>query len=129
VRDPNTLAHLKWVLDHTDTERRDTVVMTVRVLRGPDTGFCDMDSARVFRDYEQGLFTRVVAVAEREGRPVKLLIVPSSNVGDAMAQTAVRLQATELVVGESATFTGAQVRRMRATPASRQRPHPGSEDS
>jgi hypothetical protein len=112
VRDPNTLAHLKWVLNHADTEKRDIVVMTVRVLRGPDTGFRDMDSARVFRDYEQSLFTRVVAVAEREGRPVKLLVVPSSNVGDAIAQTAVRLQASEIVVGESATFTGAQQAQM-----------------
>ena len=109
VRDPNTLAHLKWVLDHTDTEKQDIVVMTVRVLHGPDTGFRDMDSARVFRDYEQGLFTRVVAVAEREGRPVKLLVVPSSNVGDAIAQAAVSLQSTEVVVGESAKFGSAQM--------------------
>jgi amino acid transporter len=109
VRDPNTLAHLKWVLDHTDTEKQDIVVMTVRVLHGPDTGFRDMDSARVFRDYEQGLFTRVVAVAEREGRPVKLLVVPSSNVGDAIAQAAVSLQSTEVVVGESAKFSAAQM--------------------
>jgi hypothetical protein len=100
---------LKWVLDHTDTEKQDIVVMTVRVLQGPDTGFRDMDSARVFRDYEQGLFTRVVAVAEREGRPVKLLVVPSSNVGDAIAQAAVSLQSTEVVVGESAKFGSAQM--------------------
>ncbi|MCX6551954.1 MAG: hypothetical protein NTY02_13320 [Acidobacteria bacterium] len=108
VRDPNTLAHLKWVLNHTDTEKQDIVVMTVRVLQGPDTGYMDFSSERVFRDYEQGLFTRVVSVAEREGRPVKLLVVPSSNVADAIAQAAVSLQSTEIVVGESAKFTGAQ---------------------
>ncbi len=106
VRDPNTLAHLKWVLDRTDTDKQDIVVMTVRLLRGPDTGFRDFDGGRVFRDYEQGLFTRVVSVAEREGRPVKLLVVPSSNVADAIAQTAVSLQSSDIVVGESATFSG-----------------------
>ncbi|MEI6669932.1 MAG: amino acid permease [Acidobacteriota bacterium] len=109
VRDPNSLAHLKWVLNHTDTEKRDIVVMTVRVLQGPDTGYRDFAIARLFADYEQTLFTRVVAVAEREGRPVKLLVVPSTNPGDAIVQTAVNLQSTEIVVGESAKFSGAQM--------------------
>ena len=109
VRDPNTLAHLKWALDRTDTARQDVVVMTVRLLRGPDTGYRDFASERVFRDYEQGLFTRVVSVAEREGRPVKLLVVPSSNVADAIAQAAVSLHSSEIVIGESATLTGAQM--------------------
>jgi amino acid transporter len=109
VRDPNTLTHLKWVLNHTDTEQRDVVVMTVRLLQGPDTGYRDFDGARMFKDYEQTLFTRVVAVAEREGRPVKLLVVPSGNAGDAIAQTAVLLQATEIVIGESARLSGAQM--------------------
>ena len=109
VRDPNTLAHLKWALNHTDTQKQDIVVMTVRVLQGPDTGFRDLSSTRVFRDYEQNLFTRVVSIAEREGRPVKLLVVPSGNVADAIAQTAVSLQSSEIVVGESGTFNGAQL--------------------
>jgi hypothetical protein len=111
VRDPNTLAHLKWVLDRTETQTQDIVVMTVRLLRGPDTGYRDFAGERVFRDYEQGLFTRVVSVAEREGRPVKLLVVPSSNVADAMAQAAVSLQSSDIVVGESATLSGAEMAR------------------
>jgi len=109
VRDPNTLAHLKWALNRTDTDKQDIVVMTVRLLQGPDTGFRDFSSERVFRDYEQGLFTRVVSVAEREGRPVKLLVVPSSSVADAIAQAAISLQASDIVVGESATMSGAQM--------------------
>jgi amino acid transporter len=109
VRDPNTLAHLKWVLDHTDTDKQDIVVMTVRLLQGPDTGFRDFTSEGVFRKYEQGLFTRVVSVAEREGRPVKLLVVPSSSVAQAIAQAAVSLKSSEIVIGESATQTGAQM--------------------
>ena len=109
VRDPNSLAHLKWVLDRTDTQKQDIVVMTVRPLRGPDTGYTDFASDRVFRDYEQALFTRVVSLAEREGRPVKLLVVPSSNVPDALAQAAVSLQSSDIVVGESANLTGAQM--------------------
>ncbi|MEI6669933.1 MAG: APC family permease [Acidobacteriota bacterium] len=108
VRDPNNLTHLKWVMDGTDTSSRDIVVMTVRLLQGPNTGFRDFDSARLFKDYEQTLFTKVVAVAEREGRPVKLLVVPSTNSGDAIIETAARLQSTEIVVGESGKFNAAQ---------------------
>jgi amino acid transporter len=109
VRDPNTLAHLKWVLDRTNTDTQDIVVMTVRLLRGPDTGYRDFEGERVFKQYEQGLFTKVVSIAEREGRPVKLLVVPSSSVADALAQAAVSLQSSDIVVGESATLTGTEM--------------------
>ncbi len=112
VRDYNTLAHLNWVLQHTDTEVRDLVVMTVRLLQGPDTGFRDLREDRIFTDYEQLLFTRVVALAERQGKPVKLLVIPSSNVFDAIVRSAIRLRSTEIVVGDSAKFTGAEQARL-----------------
>jgi hypothetical protein len=112
VRDYNTLRHLKWALDNTDTARRDVVVMTVRLLEGPDTGFRNLREERLFTDYEQLLFTKVVAVAERHGKPVKLLVVPSSNVFDAVAQSAVRLGSTEIVVGESAKISVAEQARL-----------------
>jgi hypothetical protein len=105
VRDYNTLAHLDWALTHVDTVRHDVVVMTVRLLQGPDSGFRDFQQTELFTDYEQLLFTRVVAVAERQGRPVKLLVVPSSNVFDAITQTAVRLSSSEIVLGDSAKFS------------------------
>ena len=112
VRDYNTLRHLKWALDSTDTARRDVVVMTVRLLEGPDTGFRNLREERLFTDYEQLLFTKVVAVAERHGKPAKLLVVPSSNVFDAVAQSAVRLGSTEIVVGESAKISVAEQARL-----------------
>jgi amino acid transporter len=107
VRDYNTLAHLDRAVRETDTSARDVVVLTVRLLRGPDAGAENIGQEELFTDYEQLLFTRVVAVAERHGRAVKLLVVPSSNVFDAVAQTAVRLQASEIVVGESAKMSAA----------------------
>jgi hypothetical protein len=79
--------------------------MTVRLVQDPDSGFRNFRQSEIFSDYEQLLFTKVVAVAERQGRPVKLLVVPSSNVFDAVAQTAVRLSSTEIVLGDSAKFS------------------------
>jgi amino acid transporter len=102
VRDYNTLAHLDYAVRETDTDSRDVIVLTIRVLTGPDAGSQDIERGELFTGYEQLLFTRVVAIAERQGRSVKLLVVPSTNVFDAVAQSAIRLKAREIVVGESA---------------------------
>ena len=104
VRDYNTLAQLDWVVGHTPPDR-DVVVLTVRLLRGPDGSSHDLGADELFTDYEQTLFTRVVAIAERHGRGVKLLVLPATNIFDAVAQTAVRLEASEIVVGESANIS------------------------
>jgi amino acid transporter len=100
VRDYHTLTHLTTVLR--EVEKRDVVVMTVRVMRGPDAGGQDFQREELFTDYEQRLFTKVVAVAERQGRPVRLLIVPSTDPFAGIAQTAARLRSSEIAMGESA---------------------------
>ncbi len=109
VRDYNTLAHLNWALEHVATDRHDVVAVTVRLLQGPQVGFHE---AEIFSSYEQLLFTKVVAVAERHGRAVKLLVVPASNVFDAVARTAVRLTSSEIVLGDSAKFSAADQARL-----------------
>jgi len=105
VRDYNTMKHLEQAVVHTDTDRRDVVVMTIRLLKGPDAGVSDIEREELFTDYEQLLFTRVVAVAERHGRAVKLLVVPGTNVYDALVRTAAQLQASEIVLGGSAKMS------------------------
>ena len=105
VRDYNTLSHLDHVLARTNTETQDIVVMTVRVMRGPDGGERDLYDTTLFSDYEQRLFTRVVALAEKHGKPVELVVVPASNVFDAVAQTGLRLDSAEIVAGLSSKMT------------------------
>jgi amino acid transporter len=108
VRDYNTLSHLDWVVNRPDTESRDIVVVTLRLLRGPDGGSHELGEEELFTDYEQLLFTRVVAVAERHGRTVKLLVAPATNIFDAVIQAAVQLRSGEIVVGESARMLADQ---------------------
>ena len=60
VRDYNTLTHLHQVVHDTDTEQRDIVVLTIRLLTGPTRAVSDIDGEELFTDYEQQLFTRVV---------------------------------------------------------------------
>jgi amino acid transporter len=107
VRDYNTLSHLDRAVRDTDTDRQDVVVLTIRLLTGPDAGVQDIEHEELFTDYEQLLFTRVVAIAERHGRTVKLLVVPATNVFDAVAQSAVRIKAREIIIGESAKMSAA----------------------
>src|SRR5262245_10702913 len=100
VRDYNTLTHLDWVLGQHEAEDRDVVVLTVRLLT-QGQGSSGLSEDQIFSDYEQTLFTRVVAIAERHGRTVSLLVAPGTNIFDALAQAAIQLRSGLIVVGES----------------------------
>ncbi len=115
VRDYNTLAHLEWVLTRVNPDLRDIVVMTSKVIRGPLAGSEFMGASGVFSDYEQLLFSRVVALAEKYGKPVKLMVVPTTDIFLAIAQTAENLQTSEIVAGASAKMSpDEQARRLGA---------------
>ena len=101
VRRPHFLAHLTAALQAAGD--RDVVVMTVRLV-GLDVSDDPSRHAEATPS-ERRLFTAVVAVAERYGRAVRLLIVPASNVFDAVAETVVRLQSSEVYTGESETLS------------------------
>jgi amino acid transporter len=101
VRDYNTLSHLEHVLDKTNTDEQDIVVLTTRLITGPGSGERDLYDENLFTDYERRLFTRVVALAEKHGKPVDLVVVPTTNIFDAVAQTALRLDSAVVVAGLS----------------------------
>ncbi len=107
VRDYNTLSHLEHVFLGTNTEERDVVVMTVRVMTGPGSGERNLYDASLFTVYEQRLFTRVVAMAEKHGKPAELVVVPSNDPFDAIVQTARRLDSAEVVIGISSKMDAA----------------------
>ena len=61
VRDYNTLDHVKKALEMTHTGKRDLVVMTVQVMKGPDAGYQDIS-------HEPALHPlRAAAVQPRDG--------------------------------------------------------------
>src|SRR5262249_885070 len=92
VRDYNTLSQLDWGLDQPESSDRDGGVLTVRILT-QGRGTPGLGDDQIFSDYEQTLFTRVVAIAERHGRKVMLLVAPGTNIFDALAQAAIQLRA------------------------------------
>jgi hypothetical protein len=109
VRDYNRMAHLLSVLQKTNLRRHDIVVMTVRGVSG--SGEYDLAENQLFTDYERELFTRVVTMAEKEGKTVDLLVIPGLNPFDAMVQTAAKLQASRLVTGVSARMDSDELAR------------------
>jgi amino acid transporter len=110
VRDYSRMMHLQNVLQKTNLRRHDIVVMTVRGVSS-GAGEYDLAENQLFTDYERELFTRVVAMAEREGKTVDLLVVPAVNPFDAMVQTAAKLQASRLVTGVSARMPSEELAR------------------
>jgi amino acid transporter len=110
VRDSRRMDHLKKVLEKTNLRRHDIVVMTVRPITA-GAGEYDLADNQLFSDYEKELFSHVVEVAEKEGKPVELLVVTAVNPFDALADTASRLRASRLVTGVSARMPSEELAR------------------
>jgi amino acid transporter len=109
VRDYNNMAHLESILTKTNLRRHDIVVMTVRPITGSGAGEYKLGGNQLFTDYEQELFTKVVTMAEKEGKTVDLVVVPGMDPFDAMVQTANNLKASRLVTGVSARMDSADL--------------------
>src|SRR5262249_23839828 len=107
IRDPRNLYYLRNVLSHTDTTHQDVVVMTARLYHREHSfsGSRVYDATEIFDHYEQELFTTVVAVAEKEGKPVSLLVVPATDVFEAIILTSQRLDSSRIVCGLSNKLT------------------------
>ena len=101
VRNPHSLAHVVAALQ--TSPDRDVVIMTARML-GSDAVDDALQQSQPTAD-ERLIFSRVAATAERYRRPVRLLVVPARNVFDAIVSAVLRLQATEIYVGESVTLS------------------------
>jgi amino acid transporter len=112
ARDYNSLHYLKRALEDVNTDEQDVTVMTVRVIKGPGTGEEQMYQDELFTDYEQLLFTRAVNVAEKMGKQIKLLVVPSNDAFQATVLTAVQLECSTLVAGVSTKMSADQQARI-----------------
>jgi magnesium transporter len=108
VRNPHALSHVVAALQAAGD--RDVVVMTARLID------VDVSEDAVGQStptaYERRLLSDVVALAERIGCPVRLMIVPARNVIDAIVASVVRLRSSDVYVGESATLSAADQARL-----------------
>jgi hypothetical protein len=54
--------------------------------------------------HEEELFTKVIQIAEKEGKSVRPIVIPTNNIGYAIAETACELNAKEVYLGISEKY-------------------------
>jgi hypothetical protein len=102
IRSPHNLFMLDKALADTDPMTTDVIVMTAKVeLPGGDTSA----SLHGIDVYDQHLLTAVVNHAEKLGKSVVPMLVPTNNALHAVLNVAKDLPAQEVVVGASNKYT------------------------
>ncbi|MFN0056600.1 MAG: amino acid permease [Planctomycetales bacterium] len=101
IRSPQNLYMLQRALEETDPETTDVIVMTAKV---SPPGGAPSDEVELDR-YDRKLMTVVIELAEKVGKQIKPLVVPTNNPLFAVMNTAKSLGVQELVVGASNKFT------------------------
>jgi amino acid transporter len=81
------------------------VVLHVRILRRAALGEYDLEPDQLFSTIEQLLFTKVLAAAEKEGKPVRLAVVAANDLWEGILRTAENLQSGTIVAGSSTKMT------------------------
>ena len=101
IRSTQNLFMLEQALAETDPDTTDVIVMTAhRSPRG------DVSTVGPNLDYyDRDLMTAVVERAEKAGKEVRPLILPTNNPLFAVVQTASNLEVQELILGASNLFT------------------------
>lgn len=97
IRSPQNLYMLEKALAETDPETTEVVVLTAKTTSDGEIMKPEEDLDR----YDQELMTAVVNLAEKAGKEVKPLIVPTNNPFYAVIRTAKELGVQELIVGGS----------------------------
>jgi amino acid transporter len=100
ARDPNNLSHLQKIINETDTEKTDIIVFIARVFKDKQNILVEED----LEDDERQLFTEVVNIAEKIGKPVIPLVVPTNNAFYSIVNVAHAIKAREVVLGLSAKY-------------------------
>jgi amino acid transporter len=96
------LYHLEAALRRAKKREAEIVVLHVRMLRRAASGEYDLAPDQLFSTIEQLLFTKVLSVAEKEGKPVRLSVVAGNDLWEAILRTAANLQSSTIVLGSSA---------------------------
>jgi len=99
ARGPRSLPVLQKVLQEIDTDLRDVVVVTCKVLPPRTFGVTPQETS--VDDSDRDLLTKIVTVAEEVGKRVHPVVLPTNNPLYAIATVARDLKANEVVLGVS----------------------------
>jgi amino acid transporter len=99
ARGPRSLPVLEKILQETNTDQRDVVVVTCKVLPARTLGVTEQETK--VDDGDRELLTKIVTVAEQVGKQVYPVVLPTNNPLYAIATAARDLKANEVVLGVS----------------------------
>jgi hypothetical protein len=101
VYDPYSLHHLQTVLDETDPKAVDVVVLSVNSKVSDENQELAKEAEKVVDNYEMLVFSRVVHLAEKVGKQVRLVAVAGKDPYSMIFQAAQRLRSSRVVIGAS----------------------------
>ena len=101
VHDPNNLTHLEKVLDENDPSLIDVVVLSVNSDCPNAASEDPMHPDEVINLCETKVFSKVVYIAERLGKPVHLLAVPGESAYELILLAANRLRSSRVMISLS----------------------------
>ncbi len=96
---------LESALRRARSRQAEIVVLHVRMLRRAASGEYDLTPDQLFTAIEQMLFTKVLAMAEKEGKPVRLAVVAANDLWEGILRTAANLQSNTVIAGSSSKST------------------------
>jgi amino acid transporter/nucleotide-binding universal stress UspA family protein len=95
------LYHLEAALRRARRRHAEVVALHVQLLSRAPSGESDLAPEQLFGTIEQLLFTKVLSIAEKEGKPVRLTVVAAGDLWDGILRTAANLQSAAIVSGSS----------------------------
>jgi amino acid transporter len=95
---------LEAALHRAKRRKAEIVVLHVRILRREALGEYDLEPDQLFSAIEQLLFTKVLAAAEKEGKPVRLAVVAANDLWEGVLRIAANLQSGTIIAGSSANM-------------------------
>jgi len=112
VRDYNTLYNLASVLSRVNIEKQDVVVLHIRLLTRAGSGEHGLVPEQLFTTNEQELFTKALALSEKNGKPIRLALVAANEIWDGILRSAQSLQSSTVVLGLSPKMPAAEEARL-----------------
>jgi amino acid transporter len=104
MRDPDVPTSLRWTLSRVTDDSQDIVVLAARLTGAGGPEYISREN-QIFSEHEEMVFTKAVSVAESYGKHISLLVVPAGDVFAALVQTALSLEASAVVAGQSNKLT------------------------
>jgi amino acid transporter len=96
---------LEAALRRAKRREAEVVVLHLRLLRRAASGEYDLAPDQLFTAIEQALFTKVLAMAEKEGKPVRLAVVAANDLWEGILRTASNLESSTIVAGRSSKMS------------------------